>query len=56
LECIRSFDGDLAQKIMDKMFVFETSSNSDAKSVQMVLESIDRFTGDLPQEEVELRG
>lgn len=40
IESIREFDAELAQKIMDKMFVFEDLLKLDAKSVQMVLKEV----------------
>ncbi len=40
IESIRTFDADLAQKIMDKMFTFEDLLKLDGKSVQMVLKEI----------------
>ena len=40
IEAIRSFDGDLAQKIMDKMFTFEDLIKLDGKSIQMVLKEV----------------
>jgi flagellar motor switch protein FliG len=57
IESIRSFDGDLAQKIMDKMFVFEDILKLDAKSVQMVLKEVstDSLAISLKGASVELR-
>ena len=40
LESIRSYDPDLAQKIMDKMFVFEDIGKLDDRSAQMVLREV----------------
>ncbi len=40
IEAIRSFDGDLAQKIMDKMFTFEDLIKLDGKSIQLVLKEV----------------
>lgn len=40
LESIRGFDGELAQKIMDKMFVFDDISKLDNKSIQLVLKEV----------------
>ena len=40
LESIRSYDADLAQKIMDKMFVFEDIGKLDSRSIQMVLREV----------------
>ncbi|GLS15434.1 MULTISPECIES: flagellar motor switch protein FliG [Hydrogenophaga] len=40
IESIRNVDADLAQKIMDKMFVFEDLLKLDNKSVQMVLKEV----------------
>ena len=40
IESIRSFDPDLAQKIMDKMFTFEDLLKLDGKSVQLVLKEV----------------
>lgn len=40
LESIRGYDPDLAQKIMDKMFVFEDLLKLDGKSVQLVLKEV----------------
>ena len=40
LESIRGFDGDLAQKIMDKMFVFDDVSKLDDKGIQLLLREI----------------
>ena len=40
IENIREFDGDLAQKIMDKMFTFEDLLKLDGKSVQMILKEV----------------
>jgi flagellar motor switch protein FliG len=40
IESIREFDADLAQKIMDKMFIFEDLLKLDGKSVQMVLKEV----------------
>jgi len=40
VEAIRNHDPDLAQKIMDKMFVFDDLIKLDDKSVQMVLKEV----------------
>lgn len=40
IESIRGFDPDLAQKIMDKMFVFEDVLKLDDPSIQMVLKEV----------------
>ena len=40
IESIRNHDPDLAQKIMDKMFVFDDLIKLDNKSVQMVLKEV----------------
>ena len=40
IEAIRNHDPDLAQKIMDKMFVFDDLSGLDNKSIQMVLKEV----------------
>ncbi|MBN9368638.1 MAG: flagellar motor switch protein FliG [Comamonadaceae bacterium] len=40
LESIRGYDPDLAQKIMDKMFVFEDIGKLDDRSIQMVLREV----------------
>lgn len=40
IDSIREFDAELAQKIMDKMFVFEDLLKLDGKSVQMVLKEV----------------
>ena len=40
IESIRNHDPDLAQKIMDKMFVFDDLIKLDAKSIQMVLKEV----------------
>ncbi|MDM7949114.1 flagellar motor switch protein FliG [Hydrogenophaga sp.] len=40
IESIREHDGDLAQKITDKMFTFEDLTKLDGKSVQMVLKEV----------------
>lgn len=40
IESIREQDGELAQKIMDKMFTFEDLLKLDNKSVQMVLKEV----------------
>jgi flagellar motor switch protein FliG len=40
IESIRSFDPDLAQKIMDKMFTFEDLLKLDGKSIQLVLKEV----------------
>ncbi|HEX5739474.1 MAG TPA: flagellar motor switch protein FliG, partial [Hydrogenophaga sp.] len=40
IDSIREFDAELAQKIMDKMFVFEDLLRLDPKSVQMVLKEV----------------
>jgi flagellar motor switch protein FliG len=40
IEAIRSHDPDLAQKIMDKMFVFDDLNKLDNKAIQMVLKEV----------------
>ncbi|MCY7307375.1 MAG: flagellar motor switch protein FliG [Rhodoferax sp.] len=40
IESIRTQDPDLAQKIMDKMFVFDDLNKLDNKSIQMVLKEV----------------
>ena len=40
IDSIREFDAELAQKIMDKMFVFEDLLKLDGKSMQMVLKEV----------------
>ena len=40
IESIRNHDPDLAQKIMDKMFVFDDVSRLDDKAIQMVLKEV----------------
>ena len=40
IESIRNHDPDLAQKIMDKMFVFDDLIKLDGKSIQMVLKEV----------------
>lgn len=40
LDSIRSHDADLAQKIMDKMFVFDDIMKLDDKSIQLVLREV----------------
>jgi flagellar motor switch protein FliG len=40
IEAIRNHDPDLAQKIMDKMFVFDDVIKLDDKSIQMVLKEV----------------
>ncbi len=40
LESIRGYDPDLAQKIMDKMFVFEDINKLDKAAIQMVLKEV----------------
>ncbi|MCW5222373.1 flagellar motor switch protein FliG [Verminephrobacter aporrectodeae subsp. tuberculatae] len=40
LEAIRSYDADLAQKIMDKMFVFEDMLRLDDKAIQTILREV----------------
>jgi flagellar motor switch protein FliG len=40
IESIRSHDADLAQKIMDKMFVFDDVIKLDDKAIQMVLKEV----------------
>jgi len=40
IESIRNTDADLAQKIVDKMFVFDDISKFDDKSIQMVLKEV----------------
>ena len=44
VESIRLLDGDLAQKIMDKMFTFEDLLKLDNKSIQMVLKEVSSDT------------
>lgn len=40
LESIRGYDADLAQKIMDKMFVFDDVGKLDGSSIQLVLKEV----------------
>ncbi|KQM69836.1 flagellar motor switch protein FliG [Xylophilus sp. Leaf220] len=40
LDAIRGYDADLAQKIMDKMFVFDDVGKLDDKSIQLVLKEV----------------
>ncbi len=40
LDTIRNYDSDLAQKIMDKMFVFDDLVKLDARSLQLVLREV----------------
>lgn len=40
LEAVRTHDTDLAQKIMDKMFVFDDLSKLDNKAIQLVLKEV----------------
>ena len=40
LDAIRGYDADLAQKIMDKMFVFDDVGKIDDKSIQMLLKEV----------------
>jgi flagellar motor switch protein FliG len=40
IEAIRDHDADLAQKIMDKMFIFEDLLKLDGKAIQLVLKEI----------------
>ncbi|MCW8174024.1 flagellar motor switch protein FliG [Verminephrobacter aporrectodeae] len=40
LDAIRSYDADLAQKIMDKMFVFEDMLRLDDKAIQTILREV----------------
>jgi flagellar motor switch protein FliG len=40
IESIRDFDPELAQKIMDKMFVFEDLLKLDGKAIQLVLKEV----------------
>ena len=40
LDAIRGYDADLAQKIMDKMFVFDDVGKLDDKSIQMLLKEV----------------
>ena len=40
IESIKSYDSDLAQKIMDKMFVFDDVAKLDNKSIQIVLKEV----------------
>jgi len=40
IESIRGYDPDLAQKIMDKMFVFEDVLKLDDKAIQTVLKEV----------------
>ena len=44
IDSIRENDGDLAQKIMDKMFTFEDLLKLDNKAVQMVLKEVSSDT------------
>ena len=44
IDSIRENDGDLAQKIMDKMFTFEDLLKLDNKSIQMVLKEVSSDT------------
>jgi len=57
IESIRLLDGDLAQKIMDKMFTFEDLLKLDNKSVQMILKEVsgDALVIALKGSSVELR-
>ncbi|WP_295856422.1 flagellar motor switch protein FliG [uncultured Xylophilus sp.] len=40
MDAIRGYDADLAQKIMDKMFVFDDVGKLDDKSIQLVLKEV----------------
>ncbi|WP_367848660.1 flagellar motor switch protein FliG [Rhodoferax sp. WC2427] len=40
IESIKGFDSDLAQKIVDKMFVFDDVAKLDNKSIQLVLKEV----------------
>lgn len=40
LDSIRAYDADLAQKIVDKMFVFDDVGKLDGKSIQLVLKEV----------------
>ncbi len=40
IESIKGFDADLAQKIVDKMFVFDDVAQLDNKSIQLVLKEV----------------
>ena len=40
IESIRDFDPELAQKIMDKMFIFEDLLKLDGKAIQLVLKEV----------------
>ncbi|WPB57780.1 flagellar motor switch protein FliG [Xylophilus sp. GOD-11R] len=40
LDAIRGYDADLAQKIMDKMFVFDDVGKIDDKSIQLLLKEV----------------
>ena len=40
IESIRSHDPDLAQKIMDKMFVFDDVNKLDSKAIQLILKEV----------------
>ncbi|XAH23035.1 flagellar motor switch protein FliG [Xylophilus sp. GW821-FHT01B05] len=40
LDSIRGYDADLAQKIMDKMFVFDDVGKLDGKAIQLVLKEV----------------
>ena len=40
IESIRNHDPDLAQRIMDKMFVFDDIMNLDDKAIQLVLKEL----------------
>jgi flagellar motor switch protein FliG len=57
IESIRLLDGDLAQKITDKMFTFEDLLKLDNKSVQMILKEVstDALVVSLKGSSVELR-
>lgn len=44
IEAIRSHDPDLAQKIVDKMFVFDDLSRLDNKAIQLVLKEVSSDT------------
>ena len=57
IESIRNHDADLAQKIMDKMFVFDDLIKLDDKSIQMVLKEVasDALIAALKGAQVELK-
>ncbi|MBT0728317.1 flagellar motor switch protein FliG [Rosenbergiella australiborealis] len=41
IDAVRAFDGDLAQKIIDEMFLFENLVDVDDRSIQRLLQEID---------------